>query len=147
HINGAIIQRENGASFKSNAPLIFWHSRVSTLWELKQLILLNLGAESDREIGKLAYRFQTVTAENRLEYQPSWLNEDNHVWITFEVHRRLMQDRFMEFCVEVRHVRGSSGFRPFVPQTVPSPINVAPPDDVAMADYNSADDSDYDDES
>ncbi|MED6124622.1 hypothetical protein PIB30_060640 [Stylosanthes scabra] len=77
---------------------MFRHSRVSTLWELKQLILSNLGAESDREI-------------------------------------------------EVRHVGSSSEFRPFVPQTVPSPINVAPPDDVAKADYNSADDSDYNDES
>ncbi|MED6123007.1 hypothetical protein PIB30_045275 [Stylosanthes scabra] len=53
-----------------------------------------------------------------------------------------MQDRFMEFCAKVHHVGGSSSFRPFVPQAVPSPINVAPPDDVA-----SADDSDYEDES
>ncbi|MED6196302.1 hypothetical protein PIB30_046187 [Stylosanthes scabra] len=58
-----------------------------------------------------------------------------------------MQDRFMEFCAEVRHVGGSSGFRLLVPPTVPSPINVAPPEDVAMEDYNSADDSDYDGES
>ncbi|MED6212513.1 hypothetical protein PIB30_084046 [Stylosanthes scabra] len=53
----------------------------------------------------------------------------------------------MEFCAKVCHVGGSSGFRPFVPPTVPFPINVAPPDDIAMADYNSADDSDYDEES
>ncbi|MED6189031.1 hypothetical protein PIB30_091640 [Stylosanthes scabra] len=53
----------------------------------------------------------------------------------------------MEFCAEVRHVRGSSGFRPLVPPTVSSLINVASPDDVAMEDYNSADDSDYDEES
>ncbi|MED6115089.1 hypothetical protein PIB30_086833 [Stylosanthes scabra] len=108
---------------------------------------INISVESDREIGKLAYRFQAITAVNGLEYKPSWLSEDNYVWITFEVHRQQMQDRFMEFCAEVLHVGGSSGFRPFVPQTVPSPINVAPPDDVTMTDYNSADDSEYDDES
>ncbi|MED6116870.1 hypothetical protein PIB30_104378 [Stylosanthes scabra] len=95
--------------------------------------------ESRQSLEDAATAFQrpsseAVAAENRLEYLPSWLSEDNHVWITFEVHRRLMQDRFMEFCAEVRHVGGSSGFRPFVPQMVPSPINVAPPDDIAMAD-------------
>ncbi|MED6199610.1 hypothetical protein PIB30_077493 [Stylosanthes scabra] len=106
HINGDIIQRENGASFESNAPLIFRHSRVSTLWELNNLFYPTLVLKA---IGRL-------------------------------VHKRLMQDRFMEFCAEVHHLRGSSGFRPFLPQTIPS-------DDVAMTDYNSADDLDYDDES
>ncbi|MED6144464.1 hypothetical protein PIB30_015891 [Stylosanthes scabra] len=113
HINGVIIQRENGASFESNALLMFRHSCVNTMWELKQLILSNLGFEGDQKMDKLAYRFQAVTAENRLEYRPSWLSEDNHVWIIFEVHRKLIQNRFMEFCAEVRHVGGSSGFRPF----------------------------------
>ncbi|MED6133729.1 hypothetical protein PIB30_030818 [Stylosanthes scabra] len=146
-MNDVIIQRENGASFESNAPVKFRHTRVSTLWELKRLIISNVGAESGRKIGNLAYRFQAITAENKLEYRPSWISEDNHVWITFEVHRRLMQDRYMEFYAEVCQVGGSSGFRLFISSMDPSPINVAAPDDVVMLDYNSIDDSDYEEES
>ncbi|MED6193485.1 hypothetical protein PIB30_019958 [Stylosanthes scabra] len=119
YVNGAIIQGENGASFQSDAPLIFRNTRVNTLYELKQ----------------------AVTPDDRLEYRPSWLSEDRHVWITFEVHRRIMQDRLMEFLAEVRHVGGSSGFCPYQLPAVPAPINIVPPD------YNSGDDSDYDDES
>ncbi|MED6133167.1 hypothetical protein PIB30_026094 [Stylosanthes scabra] len=74
---------------------------------------------------------RSINAENRLEYRSSWINKDNHVWITFEVHRRIMQDRVMEFYVEVRQVGGSSGFCPFA-LMVPALINVATPDDVAM---------------
>ncbi|MED6169316.1 hypothetical protein PIB30_020296 [Stylosanthes scabra] len=93
------------------------------------------------EIRRLAYRFQAVTPDDRLEYRPSWLSEDRHVWITFEVHRRIMQDRFIKFLAEVRHIGGSSGFRPYQVQADPVPINIVPPD------YNSDEDSDYDDES
>ncbi|MED6215694.1 hypothetical protein PIB30_000700 [Stylosanthes scabra] len=46
-----------------------------------------------------------------------------------------------EFLVEVRHVGGSSGFRPYQLPAVPTPINIVPPN------YNPDDDSDYDDES
>ncbi|MED6144217.1 hypothetical protein PIB30_013594 [Stylosanthes scabra] len=120
---------------------MFRNTRVSTLHELKRVILSHLGADGPRDIRRLAYRFQSVTPDDRLEYRPSWLSEDRHVWITFEVHRRIMQDRFMEFLAEVRHVGGSSGFRPYQLPTVPSPINIVPPD------YNSYEDSDYDDES
>ncbi|MED6180900.1 hypothetical protein PIB30_014459 [Stylosanthes scabra] len=74
-----------------------------------------------------------VTPGDRLEYRPSWISEDHHVWITFEVHRRIMQDRFMEFL--------AGGFRPYHVQAEPAPINVVPPD------YNSDKDSDYEDES
>ncbi|MED6144798.1 hypothetical protein PIB30_018838 [Stylosanthes scabra] len=84
---------------------------------------------------------RAVTPDDRLEYRPSWLSGDRHVWITFEVHRRIMQDRFMEFLAEVRHVRRSSGFRAYQLPADPAPINIVPPD------YNSEEDSDYDDES
>ncbi|MED6124767.1 hypothetical protein PIB30_062047 [Stylosanthes scabra] len=119
YVNGAIIQGENEASFQSDAPIMFRNTCVNTLYELKQ----------------------AVTPHDRLEYRPSWLSEDRHVWITFEVHRRIMQDRLMEFLAEVRHVGGSSGFCPYQLPAVPAPINIVPPD------YNSDDDFDYDDES
>ncbi|MED6172014.1 hypothetical protein PIB30_046170 [Stylosanthes scabra] len=106
-----------------------------------QVILSHLASDGPREIRRLAYRFQAVTPDDRLEYRPSWLSEDRHVWITFEVHRRIMQDRLMEFLAEVRHVGGSSGFCPYQLPAIPVPINIVPPD------YNSGDDSDYDDES
>ncbi|MED6180153.1 hypothetical protein PIB30_007664 [Stylosanthes scabra] len=141
YVNGAIIQGENGASFQSDAPLMFRNTRVNTLYELKQVILSHLASDGPREIRRLAYRFQAVTPDDRHEYRPSWLSEDKHVWITFEVHRRIMQDRLMEFLAEVRHVGRSSGFRPYQLPAVPAPINIVPPI------YNSDEDSDYDDES
>ncbi|MED6112471.1 hypothetical protein PIB30_062043 [Stylosanthes scabra] len=132
---------ENGASFQSDAPLMFSNTRVSTLWELKQLVLSHLGADGPREIRRLAYRFQAVTPDDWLEYRPSWLSEDRHVWIKFEVHRRIMQDRFMEFLAEVCHVGGSGGFRPYQVPAEPVLINIIPPD------YNSDTDSDDEDQS
>ncbi|MED6142903.1 hypothetical protein PIB30_001670 [Stylosanthes scabra] len=57
------------------------------------------------------------------------------------MHRRIMQDKFMEFLADVRNVGGSSGFRPYQLPAAPAPINIIPPD------YNSEEDSDYDDES
>ncbi|MED6221390.1 hypothetical protein PIB30_054192 [Stylosanthes scabra] len=101
YVNGCIIQGENGAYFHSDAPLMFRNTRVSTLHELKRVILSHLGANGPRDIRRLAYRFQAVTPDDRLEYRPSWLSEDRHVWITFEVYRRIMQDRFMEFLCRV----------------------------------------------
>ncbi|MED6208653.1 hypothetical protein PIB30_047246 [Stylosanthes scabra] len=141
YVNRAIIQGENGTSFQSDAPLMFRNTRVNTLYELKQIIRSHLASDGPREIRRLAYRFQAVTPDDRLEYRPLWLSEDKHVWITFEAHRRIMQDRLMEFLAEVRHVGGSSGFCPYQLPAVPAPINIVPPD------YNSGDDSDYDDES
>ncbi|MED6167798.1 hypothetical protein PIB30_006078 [Stylosanthes scabra] len=110
YVNGAIMQGENVASFQSDAPLMFRNTRVHTLYELKQVILSHLASDGPCEIRRLANRFQEVTPDDRLEYRPSWLSEDRHVWITFEVHRRIMQDRLMEFLVEVRPVGGSSDF-------------------------------------
>ncbi|MED6106108.1 hypothetical protein PIB30_001502 [Stylosanthes scabra] len=76
-INFLQFRREKGASFESSAPVMFVRSRVNTLRELKQLILSQLGAEGGWEIGHLEYRFQAITAEDRLEYRPSWISEDN----------------------------------------------------------------------
>ncbi|MED6135838.1 hypothetical protein PIB30_050385 [Stylosanthes scabra] len=105
------------------------NARVSTFYELKQVILSHLEADGPREIRRLAYQFQTVTPDDRLEYRPS------------QVHRRIMQDRFMEFLAEVCHVGESSGFRLYQLPADPAPINIVPPD------YNSDEDSDYDDKS
>ncbi|MED6106987.1 hypothetical protein PIB30_009835 [Stylosanthes scabra] len=85
---------------------MFAHNGVNTLWELKQLILSHLGPEGGREIGNLAYQFQALTADDRLD-----------------------------------------GFRPFIPPTVPAPSMLLALEDVTMRDYNSGDDSDYEDES
>ncbi|MED6156522.1 hypothetical protein PIB30_015175 [Stylosanthes scabra] len=130
YVNGSIIQGENGASFQSDAPLMFRNTRVSTLWEFKQLILSHL-----RAVGP------AITPDDRLEYRPSWLSDDRHVWIMFEMHRRIMQDRFMEFFAKVRHVGGSGGFRPYQVPAEPASINIIP------LDYNSDTYSDYKDQS
>ncbi|MED6144828.1 hypothetical protein PIB30_019072 [Stylosanthes scabra] len=52
---------------------MFRHTRVSELRELK-------GAEDGREIGNLTHRFQVINAKNILEYRPSWISENNHIW-------------------------------------------------------------------
>ncbi|MED6172369.1 hypothetical protein PIB30_049449 [Stylosanthes scabra] len=147
HPNGVIVRRETGASFESSAPVMFRHNRIRTLVELKQLILSHLGPAGGLEIANLAYRFQAITADNRLEYRPSWISEDSHVWMTFEVHKRVMDDKFMEFYAEVRHVGSSSGFRPPGPSTDPAPSHVLALEDATMRDYNSGENSDYEEDS
>ncbi|MED6175877.1 hypothetical protein PIB30_082402 [Stylosanthes scabra] len=87
---------------------MFAHTRVDTLVELRQLILSHLGPAGSREISHLAYRFQAITADNRLD---------------------------------------SSRFHPPGPSTGPAPSHVLALEDVAMRDYNSGEDSDYEEES
>ncbi|MED6212177.1 hypothetical protein PIB30_080677 [Stylosanthes scabra] len=147
HPNGVIVRQENGASFESNGSVMFVHNRVYTLRELKQLILSHLGSKGGREIGNLAYRFQALTANDRLEYRPSWISEDSYVWMTFEVHKRVMDGKVMEFYAEVSHTGCSSSFRLFVPPTAIALSMLLALEDVAMRDYNSRGDSDYEDES
>ncbi|MED6161138.1 hypothetical protein PIB30_057887 [Stylosanthes scabra] len=117
---------------------MFAHTHVDTLVELKQLILSHLGSACSRKTDHPAYRFQAITADNRLEYRPSWISKDNHVWMMFEVYKRVMDGKVMEFFAEVRHVGSSSRFRP------PGPFAL---EDVVMRDYNSGEDSDYEEES
>ncbi|MED6141457.1 hypothetical protein PIB30_103648 [Stylosanthes scabra] len=147
HPNGVIVRREIGASFESSASVMFRHNRVRMLVELKQLILSHLRPAGGIEIANLAYYFQAITADNRLEYLPSWISEDSHVWMTFEVHKRVMDVKFMEFYAEVRHVGSSSGFRPPSPSTDLAPSHVLALEDATMRDYNSGEDSDYEEDS
>ncbi|MED6132451.1 hypothetical protein PIB30_019050 [Stylosanthes scabra] len=126
---------------------MFRHNRVRTLVELKQLILSHLGPAGGLEIANLAYRFQVTTADNRLEYRPSWISEDSHVWMTFEVHKRVMDGKFMEFYAEVRHVGSSRGLFPPGPSTDPAPSPVLALEDATMRDYNSGENSDYEEDS
>ncbi|MED6148345.1 hypothetical protein PIB30_052364 [Stylosanthes scabra] len=83
-----------------------------------------------------AYRksSKAITVDDQLEYQPSWISEDNHVWMTFEVHKRVMEDKVMEFYVQMRLAGCSSSFRLLVPSTGPTPNHVLALDDVAMCD-------------
>ncbi|MED6190819.1 hypothetical protein PIB30_109735, partial [Stylosanthes scabra] len=126
---------------------MFAHNRVNTLREMKKLILSHLSPKDGRENGHLSYRFQAITADNRLEYRPFWISEDNHVWMTFEVHKNIMEYKVMEFYAEVRHAGCSSSFYPLVLSTANAPSHVLTMDDVVMRDYNFGDDSDYEEES
>ncbi|MED6152642.1 hypothetical protein PIB30_093991 [Stylosanthes scabra] len=58
-----------------------------------------------------------------------------------------MDGKVMEFYAEVRHTGCSSSFRPFVPSTATAPSMLLALEDIAMWDYNSGGDSDYEDES
>ncbi|MED6110649.1 hypothetical protein PIB30_044870 [Stylosanthes scabra] len=90
---------------------------------------------------------RAITADNRLEYRPSWISEDSHIWMTFEVHKRVMDGKFMEFYAEVHHVGSSSGFNPPGPSTDPAPSHVLALEDATMRDYNFGEDSDYEEDS
>ncbi|MED6113657.1 hypothetical protein PIB30_072866 [Stylosanthes scabra] len=57
-----------------------------------------------------------------------------------------MDGKFMEFYAEVRHVGSSSGFRPPGPSTDPVPSHVLALEDATMQDYNSGEDSDYEED-
>ncbi|MED6128341.1 hypothetical protein PIB30_096797 [Stylosanthes scabra] len=67
--------------------------------------------------------------------------------MTFEMHKRVIDDKVMEFYAEVRHVGSSSRFRLPGPSTDPAPSHVLALEDVVMRDYNSGEDSDYEEES
>ncbi|MED6115830.1 hypothetical protein PIB30_094497 [Stylosanthes scabra] len=67
--------------------------------------------------------------------------------MTFEVHKRVMEGKFMEFYAEVRHVGSSSGFRLPGPSTDLVPSHVLALEDAAMRDYNSGEDSNYEEDS
>ncbi|MED6213444.1 hypothetical protein PIB30_093396 [Stylosanthes scabra] len=58
-----------------------------------------------------------------------------------------MDGKVIEFFSEVRHVGSSSRFRLPGPSTDPAPSHVLALEDVAMRDYNSGEDSDYEEES
>ncbi|MED6140905.1 hypothetical protein PIB30_098037 [Stylosanthes scabra] len=96
-------------------------------------------------MARIITHVKALTADDRLEYRPSWISEDSHVWMTFEVHKRFMDGKVMEFYAEVCHTGCSSSFRPFVPPTATAPNMLLALEDVAMRDYNSGDDSDYED--
>ncbi|MED6149615.1 hypothetical protein PIB30_064152 [Stylosanthes scabra] len=105
----------------------------------------------DAEIGqnttKEMMMVVAITAEDRLEYRPSWISEDSHVRMTFEVHKRVMEDKVMEFYAEVRHAGSSSRLSHPGPSTDPAPSHVVALEDVAMRGDNSGEDSDYEEES
>ncbi|MED6194445.1 hypothetical protein PIB30_028604 [Stylosanthes scabra] len=88
-----------------------------------------------------------ITAEDRLEYRPSWISEDSHVRMTFEVHKRVMEDKVMVFYAEVRHAGSSSRLSHPGPSTDPAPSHVVALEDVAMRGDNSGEDSDYEEDS
>ncbi|MED6139956.1 hypothetical protein PIB30_088649 [Stylosanthes scabra] len=58
-----------------------------------------------------------------------------------------MDGKFMEFYAEVHHVGSSSGFHPPGPSTDLAPSHVLALEDATMQDYNSGEDSDYEEDS
>ncbi|MED6174852.1 hypothetical protein PIB30_072923 [Stylosanthes scabra] len=74
------------------------HPRVSTLQELRQVMLSNLGGRFS-EITEVGYRFLSPQPNRRPVWMLVWLLNDEHMRVTFECHRRLMAEIIMEFLV------------------------------------------------
>ncbi|MED6132296.1 hypothetical protein PIB30_017730 [Stylosanthes scabra] len=82
--NGAI---EDGVLFQSSSPVFFRSHPVSTVRELKELMLSNIRGDGLREIGNIGYRFQSQQPDKKFVNQVIWINEDENVRATFEVRK------------------------------------------------------------
>ncbi|MED6194661.1 hypothetical protein PIB30_030614 [Stylosanthes scabra] len=137
YTNGVIIQRENGVSFESNAPVMFRNTCVSTLRELK--------AVGRSAIWHIDFR--------RLMRIIDWSTD------LLGLARTTIYG-LPSRCIGGLCKTGSWSFMPscvrfevpvafvhlFLP-VAPAPIHVVASGNVAMVDYNSGEDSDYEEES
>ncbi|RYQ92607.1 hypothetical protein Ahy_B09g098833 [Arachis hypogaea] len=152
------IEEEGGTVEES---LLLCTRRVSSLSELKCLILSNLGGTGRREIGRVGYRLLALLDNGVFRFRLFWLLGDNHVRLMFDIHGRIMVEQVMELSAEVCDVgSGGSVHSTFVqddPLLAPPPIQVAIPvedmevgeedsDEEYVTDSNDSDSFEYDDE-
>ncbi|MED6224804.1 hypothetical protein PIB30_087691 [Stylosanthes scabra] len=136
--NGVIHERQDGVWFQSDSSVVFQHADISTMSELVEVFLYNLGG-GFMEIRKVGYRFLQRQPNGRFVHFLVWLFNDDHIRITFGCHRRLMPQHVMNFLVEVG---GSPSGPPVAATPVRIPEPPAPETEVAM-DNSESDDSDY----
>ncbi|MED6150434.1 hypothetical protein PIB30_072290 [Stylosanthes scabra] len=140
HPNAVIHERQDETRFQSDSPVLFQHTDISTMSELVQVFLYNIGCEF-REIRKVGYRFISRQPNGRFVHLLVWLFNDEHVRVTFGCHRILMPQHVMDFLVEV----GKAG-SPCGPPVAATPVRIA---ELSMSDTEIAMDnlesnSDYD---
>ncbi|MED6106076.1 hypothetical protein PIB30_001469 [Stylosanthes scabra] len=97
--NGVTHRQKDGICFQCQAHVVFQHPRVSTLQELRQVMLYKLGGQF-MEITEVGYRFLSSLRRNRRPiWMLVWLLNDKHVRVSFECHRRLTAETIIEFLV------------------------------------------------
>ncbi|MED6223413.1 hypothetical protein PIB30_073754 [Stylosanthes scabra] len=147
--DGEMIRQEDGVGFVCPNPILCYVERVDTLDELKNSILMTLGALGRKSIGRVAYRLLKILPSLEYKFKIFWLEGDVHVRAMFELHRRYGSRQVMELLFETRDmVRSAAG--PSSAQAAPvgpiesAPLRIATPDVSADIDSSSEEGSDGD---
>ncbi|RYQ84878.1 hypothetical protein Ahy_B10g104379 [Arachis hypogaea] len=133
-----------GVIFECDNPILLRTWRVSSLSELKSLILSNLCGLGRKEIGRVVYKLLAPLGNGVFWFCLFWLQGDEHVRLMFDIHGRIMAEQVMEFSVEVSDVGGSETVHSTLvqddPSLAPPPIYVASPvEDMDMGHYHALD--------
>ncbi|RYR28443.1 hypothetical protein Ahy_B01g052571 [Arachis hypogaea] len=87
---------DNGMTFECENLILLRTRRVSTLWELKSLILSNLGGIEAREVGRVGYSLLAPIGNGVFRFRLFHLLGDEHVRLIFDIHERVMAEQVME---------------------------------------------------
>ncbi|QHN83346.1 uncharacterized protein DS421_20g703980 [Arachis hypogaea] len=72
-------------------------------------MLMNMGAVGSKEIEKVRYRFLSALSDERFQNMTFWIEGDDHVWIMFDMHLKLMPRHVIEWYAEVYDIGGGGG--------------------------------------
>ncbi|RYR10827.1 hypothetical protein Ahy_B05g079304 [Arachis hypogaea] len=126
---------DNGVTFECKNPILLRTQRVSTLSELKSLILNNLGGTKAREIGRVGYKLLAPMGNGVFRFLLFQLLGDKHVRLMFDIHGRIMAEQVMELYTEVGDIGGGGSVHSTYVQDdrplAPPPIHLAIPVDEA----------------
>ncbi|MED6151093.1 hypothetical protein PIB30_078944 [Stylosanthes scabra] len=142
--DGEMIRQEDGVGFVCPNPILCYVKRVDTFDELKNSILMTLGALGRKSIGLLK-----ILPPLEYKFKIFWLEGDVHVRAMFELHRRYGSRQVMELLFETRDmVRSAAGpssaQAALVGPIAAAPLRIATPDVSADIDSSSEEGSDED---
>ncbi|RYR13384.1 hypothetical protein Ahy_B04g070409 isoform B [Arachis hypogaea] len=130
--NCRIRNNDNDVTFEYENPILLRTWPVSSLAELKSLILGSVGGSGRKEIGRVGYRLLALMENRVFRFRLFWLHGDEHVRLMFDIYGRIVAEQVMELSTEVGDVGGGggSGSSDFIqddPPLAPPPIHVASP--------------------
>ncbi|RYR46937.1 hypothetical protein Ahy_A07g032807 [Arachis hypogaea] len=152
---------DNGVIFECENSLLLRTQRESSLSELKNLILSNLGGLGRKEFGRMGYRLLASLGNGVFRFRLFRLQGDEHVRLMLDTHGRIMAEQVIKLSAEVGDVGGGGSVHSTFMQDDPllalPPIHVASPmgnidvgdkdsDEEYIADSNDSDSSYYDDD-
>ncbi|RYR61191.1 hypothetical protein Ahy_A04g018317 [Arachis hypogaea] len=91
---------DNGVTFECENPILLRTQRLSTLSDLKSLILSNLGGTEAMEVGRVGYRLLAPMGNGVFRFRLFQLLGDEHVRLMFDIHGRIMAEQVMELSAE-----------------------------------------------